>query len=226
MTVAATPTPTPAPAQAPSQADAVASGSALMEGRRLAPGLWLRPDGTVEKRPRPELGGLGRALLQHEAEVLARLGGRLAPQLIGFEADVLRRQFVAGEALSEVDPNRWDALLREFAAELAGVHALGLVHGDLRPENLILSGDRLVAVDWEHALPMGAAIAELPFRAATPGLSDPRLIWGRGQVDADLDGYSISRMLNCDIAPTPGQDFEDLNENIIGGSSEFGADSP
>lgn len=151
----------------------------------------------LEQRPRSELGELGRLLLRNEAEVLARIDGKIAPKRISFDEKpemVLRRQFIEGMTLAEVDRTRWPAVLARFEHELSRVHGAGLVHGDLRPENLILSGDHLVAIDWEHALPIGAELAAVPFRAATPGLSDPRLIWGRGKVDAELDVYSISRM--------------------------------
>ena len=165
----------------------------------------------LEKRPRPELGELGRQLLQNEARILARLNGKLAPKLISFEegADmVLRRQFIAGQRLLDADKVSWPNLLADFELKLAEVHALGFVHGDLRPENLIVTDAGVVAIDWEHALPIGAEISGLTFRATTLGFSDPRLIWARGQVDGNLDKYSISKMRGAKIPPESG--FEPL----------------
>lgn len=168
----------------------------------LSPRLRLMADGSLEQRPRKELGALGPALLRNEAQVLARLDGDLAPELIGFEAGaelVLRRRYVPGQRLSDLDPDRWPTLLERFARDLARVHGQGLVHGDLRPDNLIVTDHGLIAIDWEHALPIGAEIAGLPFRATTLGYSDPRLIWAQGHVVADLDEYSILRMLGAEM---------------------------
>lgn len=167
-----------------------------------APELPLRfrlvPGGILEQRPRSDLGETGRHLLRNEAKALARLDGCLAPKLIEFvDGDdmVLRRQYVTGPRLCDVALNFWPDLLGVFAQELMQVHDQGLVHGDLRPENLIATGEGLIAIDWEHALPMAVEIASLSIRAATPGFSHPRLIWGRGRVDESLDKFSIYQML-------------------------------
>ena len=174
----------------------------LSEDPGISPTLPSRfrrlSDGVLEQRPRSDLGAAGLHLLRNEARTLARLAGWLAPKLVEFvdgQNMVLRRQFVAGPTLNDVDRSLWSPLLADFAGNLARVHERGLVHGDLRPENLIVTGDGLIAIDWEHALTIGADIASRPARAATPGYSHPRLIWGRGQVDEDLDRFSIYQML-------------------------------
>ena len=152
----------------------------------------------LEQRPRSDLGETGQQLLRNEAKALAQLDGCLAPKLIEFvDGDdmVLRRQFVPGPRLYEVAPDLWPDLLGAFAQKLKQVHARGLVHGDLRPENLIATEKGLIAIDWEHALPMAVEIAPLSFRATTPGFSHPRLIWGRGRVDESLDQFPIYQML-------------------------------
>ncbi len=67
-------------------------------------------------------------------------------------------------ALAESSPETRAALVRELAQELARMHALGFVHGDLYPRNLLVRppsaepGDprRLVFVDaWRRAAPRG-----------------------------------------------------------------------
>lgn len=137
-------------------------------------------------------------LLQNEARALGLLRGLNVPECIRFaqEADtvVLSRAFVAGPRLDELPHRLWPDLLRRLLGSLGEIHGRGLIHGDLKPANLIARDAGLMPIDWEHALPVGEPIDAQPFRAVSPGTSDPRLIWGQGVVLPDLDHHAIAAM--------------------------------
>lgn len=164
--------------------------------------LQLQGRQVFEKRAKEQM---RRALLENEACAMARLSGIFSPLLIDLgETDgylVLRRDYVPGQLLSNVSRDRWADLLAQLENGLSHVHALGIIHGDLKPENLIVDDDTIIAIDWEHSLPIGAEIEGLPYRAVSPGTSDPRLIWGKGEVSGGLDLYSIDRMREMALGP-------------------------
>lgn len=142
--------------------------------------------------------GSALALLMNEARALRTLAGTNAPQILGFWCDhgvwTLRRRFFEGPILGDLAPDLWPPLLSRLERDLATIHGRGLVHGDLKPSNLVLNGMVLTPIDWEHALRIGEPISDQPVRAVSPGYSHPRLIWARGTVEADLDFHAIDRM--------------------------------
>ena len=169
--------------------------SAIMmqaSGSRAGPKIGVA---VVERRASA---GIALSLLRNEARTLEVLAGLNVPARLGFTREggdfVLRRAHVPGVPLGELPQQLWADLLADVRESLALVHARGLIHGDLKPGNLIGGHAGLTPIDWEHALPIGAPIADLPLRAFSPGTSDPRLIWGSGVVCPDLDFYSIRRM--------------------------------
>ncbi len=149
----------------------------------------------VEKRAKS---GLSRQLLENELQSMQRLSGLNVPRIVNVELleDVLivRRELILGSPLSQVSVDLWPGLLKQLADTLTHIHAKGLIHGDLKPANLIVNGSTITPVDWEHALEIGQTVADLPFRAVSIGTSDPRLIWGKGTVSEVFDLYSIARM--------------------------------
>ena len=141
-----------------------------------------------------------RQLLENELRAIQKLAGLCVPSVLSVEAQgdalILRRSFIEGVPLSEIASHLWPPLLKKLTQAISEVHAKGLIHGDLKPVNLIVSGEEITPIDWEHALPIGQRIADLPLRAASLGASDPRLIWAKGVVSRDLDHYSIDRMFD------------------------------
>jgi tetratricopeptide (TPR) repeat protein len=78
------------------------------------------------------------------------------------------------------------ARFREAAAGLAAVHARGLLHGDFKPENVLVGDDgRARVADFGLAQPVGASAA-----SGTPAYMAPERIAGR-TADARADQFSF-----------------------------------
>ena len=83
-------------------------------------------------------------------------------------------------------------LALELAALLAKLHALGVVHGDLSPENVLVTAQqRLVLIDFEGASQLLAEpmLSDGQQRRATPGYAAPEVLRG-APVDSRADLYS------------------------------------
>jgi serine/threonine protein kinase len=148
--------------------------------------------------------GMPRQLLENELHAMQHLAGLCVPEVLNIvkrgDALALRRAFIEGVPLSDITPDLWPPLLEKLTQAIVSVHAKGLIHGDLKPSNLIVNGSDITPIDWEHALPIGQALADLPFRAASLGTTAPDLIWAKGKVRAELDHYAISRMSELAVA--------------------------
>lgn len=122
----------------------------------------------VVKRPSPRLRDdpAGRALHAAEARALERLGGDGAPRLVESGDDAfgpyLLMSYVDGPRLDELPHahETFEALAASTFEALASLHARGVVHGDVRPENLIV-GASPTFVDF--------AFARLDDEPAPPG---------------------------------------------------------
>jgi serine/threonine protein kinase len=145
-----------------------------------------------------------RARLLGEGELLARLQARGTPRLVASGEDahgpwlVLER--VDGEPLATrlgaVDA-AWLALAASAAfGTLAQVHAAGVVHGDLSPDNVMLSADarRATVLDFGLASWPGApAMPAGPFRG-TLLYAAPEV--ARGETpDARADAFALAASL-------------------------------
>ncbi|MBL8601658.1 MAG: sigma 54-interacting transcriptional regulator [Myxococcales bacterium] len=124
------------------------------------------------------------------------------------------RAFVDGapldEALSGLDPQRLRAALVSTASTLRALHRLGVVHGDLKPANLIVpvGGDRPQLIDF--GLAHGALGAVDHVRGGTLGFLTPerqaQLLSGEALLpDPRADVYALAMSFRCVLAraPTP-----------------------
>ena len=99
------------------------------------------------------------------------------------EGTSLRDALAAG-----LDPGGGLAILADLAAALAALHAAGVTHSDVKPDNVILrDGHTPVLIDFGSSL-LGAEPAL--GRESTPGYSAPELVAGK-PVDAAVDLYSL-----------------------------------
>lgn len=76
----------------------------------------------------------------------------------------LAMEYLPGGTLREhlrggIGPGRALALLRQAAGGLAAAHRCGIVHRDVKPQNLLLRGDQLVLADFGVAARAGDAAA-------------------------------------------------------------------
>ncbi len=127
--------------------------------------------------PGSDSDGGGRSRLLREAQALARLShpNVVAVHDVGTHGDRvwIAMEFVAGHTLSawaELRPRRTSELVRVLlhaARGVAAAHAAGLVHRDLKPDNMMIGDDgRLRVMDFGLAHGRGHAPASDPSRPA------------------------------------------------------------
>jgi eukaryotic-like serine/threonine-protein kinase len=121
----------------------------------------------------------------------------------------LTMEFVDGEALSSVIARagvlplaRALSLGAAVADGLGGAHAAGVVHRDLKPDNVLLARDgRVVITDFGiaralvDALHGGAGSNSVGLLVGTPAYMAPEQVEARADVDARADIYSFGALL-------------------------------
>ncbi len=121
------------------------------------------------------------------------------------EMDFLSMEFVEGETLSArlkrlgpLKPDEATAIARQICAGLAQAHRQGVIHGDLKPGNIILSktpagGIRAVITDFglaKVAAPDGSRVVSP--RGGTRDYMAPELLLGeRASIASDLYAFGI-----------------------------------
>ena len=181
---------------------------------------------------RPELGGpLGVDRFLREIELVARLqhphilpvfdsgvvpaGGGLPPLpyfVMPFvEGETLRHRLAREGAVA---PDDAVVLAGEVADALAYAHGHGVVHRDVKPENILLSGGHAVVADFGVAKAIESGAAAGPVAGATqltgigiaigtPQYMSPEQATGHDVVDARADQYSLGCVLYEMLAGAP-----------------------
>ena len=114
--------------------------------------------------------------------------------------------YVAGESLRDrIDREKQlpleDALqiAHEVADALSHAHSLGLVHRDVKPENILLESGHAVVTDFGIARAVTAAggqkLTETGLAIGTPAYMSPEQASGVSDVDARSDIYSLACVL-------------------------------
>lgn len=88
-------------------------------------------------------------------------------------------------------------LTSEVARGLAAAHAVGVVHRDLKPDNVMLDGERVVITDFGIARPSSGAESALATSGAivgTPAYMAPEQLES-GAIDGRADVYALGVML-------------------------------
>ncbi len=116
----------------------------------------------------------------------------------------LTMEYVDGESLAELAAagpmplTKVVALARDLCAGLSAAHAAGVVHRDLKPDNVLIARDgRLVITDFgiARAVREGDAVVKTNGRPiGTPAYMAPEQVQG-GDVDARADVYALGAML-------------------------------
>ncbi|HUQ47269.1 MAG TPA: protein kinase [Gemmatimonadaceae bacterium] len=118
--------------------------------------------------------------------------------------------FVAGESLrrrltnkTPISSDECIQILRDTARALEYAHAHGVVHRDIKPDNILLSGNSACVIDFGIAKALTAArtsttqtnasgmITGAGFVVGTPGYMSPEQATGQGEVDGRADIYAF-----------------------------------
>ena len=158
----------------------------------------------------PELAaGVNVDRFKREVQLLARLQHpHIVPILSAGEADGLPyyvMPFVRGESLrarlerGPLAPSEAAGLLADVAKALAAAHAEGVVHRDIKPDNILVSGGAAVVADFGIAKALSSArlredagsLTSLGTSLGTPAYMAPEQVAGDPDVDARADIYSL-----------------------------------
>src|SRR5690242_15077092 len=158
----------------------------------------------------PELAaGVNVDRFRREVQLLARLQHpHIVPILSAGEVDGLPyyvMPFVRGESLrarletGPLAPAEAAGLLADVAKALSAAHADGIVHRDIKPDNILISGGAAVVADFGIAKALSSAqrrgdsgsLTSLGTSLGTPAYMAPEQVAGDPNVDARADLYSL-----------------------------------
>ncbi|PAP75313.1 serine/threonine-protein kinase [Rubrivirga marina] len=176
--------------------------STVYEAVRPAPAGSERAAVKLAKR----LGAATESLFSHEAGLLGRLRAPGLARLLDAGTHDDGRPYIAlerieGQRLSAYarSRNAWERLLLlwRVCQTVEGIHLEDVVHGDLKPDHLLVRADGTVAVldlglarDLRHPTPDGAARR----LGLTPEFAAPEQILG-GDVGREADVYALGLVI-------------------------------
>lgn len=154
------------------------------------------------------------ALLYSEFALTTRLSHRHVVRLFGFDVDTQsQRAFITlellkGPTLDQLLSERPEGLAADALSEIAVPllealdysHSRGVIHGDLKPSNVILAEDGLRLFDYGLGQPIEGILRTLPrlsrnrFKAWTARYAAPELLDG-AEPSAASDVYAVACLL-------------------------------
>ncbi|GHB23261.1 serine/threonine protein kinase [Streptomyces xanthochromogenes] len=179
-----------------------------------------------------------RARFRHEVQAARRVGGLWTAPVLDADPDApvpwVATGYVAGPSLTQAVQDRGPlpahsvrVLGAGLAEALAAVHALGLVHRDVKPSNVLLTldGPRLIDFGIARATDGTASLTASGVSIGSPGYMSPEQILGRGVTGA-ADVFSLGAVLAYAATgepPFPGDSSAALLYKVVHGSPELGA---
>ncbi len=159
---------------------------------------------------KPELAAaLGTERFPREIKIVARLQHpHILPLHDSGEADGFLyyvMPFVKGESLAERLDREGELpipvavrILREVVDALAHAHANGILHRDIKPDNVMLSGRHAQVMDFGVAKAVsdagGAGVTTVGMAVGTPQYMSPEQATGAQHIDARSDIYTVGVM--------------------------------
>ncbi|ADI09211.1 putative serine/threonine protein kinase [Streptomyces bingchenggensis BCW-1] len=148
-----------------------------------------------------------RARFRREVEAARRVGGEWTAPVLDADPDArvpwVATGYVAGPSLSQAIADEGAlpepsvrALGAGLAEALVAVHALGLVHRDVKPSNVLLAldGPRLIDFGIARATQGTVSLTSTGASIGSPGYMAPEQILGKG-VDGAADVFSLGAVL-------------------------------
>ncbi|MCX5384946.1 serine/threonine-protein kinase [Streptomyces sp. NBC_00083] len=179
-----------------------------------------------------------RARFRHEVEAARRVGGQWTAPVLDADPEApvpwVATGYVAGPSLTQAVMDRGPlpersvrALGAGLAEALAAVHALGLVHRDVKPSNVLLTldGPRLIDFGIARATDGTASLTASGVSIGSPGYMSPEQILGRGVTGA-ADLFSLGAVLAYAATgepPFPGDSSAALLYKVVHEPPELGA---
>jgi len=191
----------------------------------------------------PKLSGqLGRERFLREVEIASQLTHpHIVPIFSAGERDGFLyyvMPFIRGQSLRQrlvregaIPLHDATHIAHDVADALEFAHDMGIVHRDVKPENIMLSGGHAVVADFGIARALSAAYASGPaltmagLPIGTPGYMSPEQA-SAGEVDARTDIYGLACVLYemlCGQRPVLGQEIASLTPPHSANSPAAGA---
>ncbi|MGI5338735.1 serine/threonine-protein kinase [Streptomyces sp. CA-181903] len=186
--------------------------------------------------PRLALDDEFRSRFRREVETARRVGGAWTAPVLDADPDApvpwVVTGYVAGpsldRAVADVGPLPGPAVRAVgagLAEALAAVHALGLVHRDVKPSNVLLplDGPRLIDFGIARAMDGTTSLTATGVVIGSSGYMAPEQVLGRPLTGA-ADVFSLGAVLAFaagGAAPFPGEHHASINYRVVHGDPEL-----
>lgn len=114
---------------------------------------------------------------------------------------VLLEEYIQGDTLQTIleggllTTSEAKQITRQLCSALWVLHSMGVVHRDVKPDNVILRGDEAVLIDFDASRIYKTAISEDTQILGTTGFAAPEQ-YGLSQSDGRADIYALGVLLN------------------------------
>ncbi|MET7681248.1 serine/threonine-protein kinase [Streptomyces sp. NPDC005423] len=179
-----------------------------------------------------------RARFRREVDAARRVGGAWTAPVLDADPEAavpwVATAYVAGPSLTAavadggpLPPSSVRALGAGLAEALEAVHALGLVHRDVKPSNVLLTLDGPLLIDFgiARATDGTASLTSTGVSVGSPGYMSPEQILGKGATGA-ADVFSLGAVLvhaATGEPPFPGDSSAALLYKVVHEEPELGS---